>query len=202
MILLIDNYDSFTYNLVQLLRIAGADVEVVRNDAASVPELVERQPAGVVLSPGPGRPSDAGVCVDLLAARPDLPVLGVCLGHQCLAASWGGVVGAASRLMHGKTSMVRYQDDPLFEGLPNPFQATRYHSLAVEADTVPDALEAIAWSEDDDTIMALRHRERPYWGVQFHPESILTPEGSVLLQNFLAHCAARHDDGRLAKEAS
>lgn len=192
MILLIDNYDSFTYNLVQLLRVAGAEVEVVRNDAEDVAGLLARRPDGVVLSPGPGRPSDAGVCVDLLAARPSVPMLGVCLGHQCMAATEGAVVGAAKRLMHGKTSLVRHDDDPLFRHLPNPFQATRYHSLAVEDGTLRAPLEAVAWSEDDDTIMALRHRTLPYWGVQFHPESILTPEGTVLLGNFLSLCEARH----------
>ncbi len=191
MILLIDNYDSFTYNLVQLLRTAGAEVEVVRNDADDVGGLLDRRPAGVVLSPGPGRPSDAGVCMDLLASQPELPVLGVCLGHQCMAAVNGAVVGAAKRLMHGKTSMVRHTDDPLFLGLPNPFQATRYHSLAIEDGTLTASLEAIAWSEDDNTIMAIRHRMLPYWGVQFHPESILTPEGSVLLGNFLDLCEVR-----------
>ena len=194
MILLIDNYDSFTYNLVQVLRTAGAEVEVVRNDAADTEALLARSPDGVVLSPGPGTPSDAGVCVDLLAARPALPILGVCLGHQCLAASWGGEVGPAKRLMHGKTSPVRYADDALFHGMPNPFQATRYHSLSVADDSVPDELEAIAWSEDDDTIMALRHRTLPYWGVQFHPESILTPEGARLLGNFLERTRQGADD--------
>jgi len=190
MILLIDNYDSFTYNLVQMMRAAGAEVQVVRNDAADVEVLLSRAPAGVVLSPGPGRPADAGVCVDLLAARPQLPLLGVCLGHQCLAASWGATVGPATRLMHGKTSSIRYRDDPLFRHLPNPFEATRYHSLAVEDGTVPAALEEIARSEDDGTIMALRHRTLPYWGVQFHPESVLTPQGTVLIGNFLDRCAA------------
>lgn len=191
MILLIDNYDSFTYNLVQLLRTAGAEVEVVRNDADDVQGLLDRGAEGIVLSPGPGRPQDAGVCTRLIAARPDLPLLGVCLGHQCIAEVCGATVGAAKRLMHGKTSMVRYADDPLFSGLPNPFQATRYHSLAVTDGTLPDPLDAIAWSQDDGTIMALRHRQRPYWGVQFHPESILTPEGTVLLDNFLSQCSGR-----------
>ncbi|MEM7351902.1 MAG: aminodeoxychorismate/anthranilate synthase component II [Acidobacteriota bacterium] len=187
MILLIDNYDSFTYNLVQLLLESGAEVEVVRNDAEDVPTLLARQPAGIVLSPGPGRPESAGVCVPLLESRPLIPVLGVCLGHQCLGATCGAVVDRAPRLMHGKTSQVRYIGDDLFEGLPNPFQATRYHSLSVAEDTVPDSLEAIAWS-DDGTLMALRHRELPHWGVQFHPESVLTPAGPILLRNFLRIC--------------
>lgn len=184
MILLIDNYDSFTYNLVQLLREAGAKVQVVRNDLESVPTLLARKPDGIVLSPGPGRPESAGVCMELLKHRPDIPLLGVCLGHQCLGAVYGATVDSAPRLMHGKVSHVRYEEDELFAGLPNPFQATRYHSLAVPEETVPETLRPIAWA-DDGTLMALRHREMPYWGVQFHPESVLTPEGPDLLKNFL-----------------
>lgn len=187
MILLIDNYDSFTYNLVQLLREAGAEVEVLRNDAATPAELLARQPQGIVLSPGPGRPENAGVCMTLLGERPDLPILGVCLGHQCMGAVFGATVERAPQLMHGKTSMVRYEEDPLFEGLPNPFQATRYHSLAVREGTVPPELQTLAWSEDG-TIMAMRHRDLPYWGVQFHPESVLTQSGVQMLRNFLALC--------------
>ncbi|MEL7060607.1 MAG: aminodeoxychorismate/anthranilate synthase component II [Acidobacteriota bacterium] len=187
MILLIDNYDSFTFNLVQLLREAGAEVDVVRNDADDPAGLLSRAARGIVLSPGPGRPEDAGVCLDLLAARPELPVLGVCLGHQCLGAVCGATIDRAPNLMHGKTSMVRYEDDPLFAGLPNPFRATRYHSLVVVEDTIPDELEPIAWA-DDGAVMALRHRERPAWGVQFHPESVLTLDGVHLLRNFLGLC--------------
>ena len=190
MILLVDNYDSFTYNLVQLLLEAGARVEVVRNDVETVPELLARRPRGIVVSPGPGRPEGAGVCVELIASRPAVPILGVCLGHQCLAAACGAVVERASRLMHGKTSQVRYASGELFRDLPNPFEATRYHSLAVRDGTVPDELEALAWSEGG-TIMALRHREHPYWGVQFHPESVLTPAGPTLLRNFLRLCGQR-----------
>ncbi len=193
MILLIDNYDSFTYNLVQLLREAGAEVEVLRNDADTVDGVLTREPQGIVLSPGPGRPESAGICVALLEAKPQIPILGVCLGHQCLGQAWGATVDRAERLMHGKTSMVQYQPDSLFEGLPNPFQATRYHSLCVLESTVPDDLQAIAWSEEhtDDperpirTIMAMRHRELPHWGVQFHPESVLTYAGVQMLRNFL-----------------
>ncbi len=187
MILLIDNYDSFTYNLVQLLLTAEVEVEVVRNDAEEVASLLERGPSGIVLSPGPGRPEDAGVCVSLLEERPRIPVLGVCLGHQCLGAAFGATVDRAPRLMHGKTSMVRHGEDHLFEDLPNPFVATRYHSLSVREETVPEELQAIAWS-GDGTVMALRHRELPYWGVQFHPESILTPSGPTLMRNFLRLC--------------
>ena len=205
MILLIDNYDSFTYNLVQLLREAGAEVEVVRNDATDPAQIAERAASGeiqgIVLSPGPGRPENAGICPALFASKPNLPILGVCLGHQCLGQSWGAVVERAPKLMHGKTSMVRYQDDPLFEGLRNPFQATRYHSLAVRDESVPDDLEPIAWCADpadeggdEGTVMALRHRELPYWGVQFHPESVLTHAGVHMLRNFLRICGVAVSD--------
>ncbi len=200
MILLIDNYDSFTYNLVQQLREAGAEVEVVRNDAADVAGLLARKPRGIVLSPGPGRPEGAGVCIDLLAARPRVPILGVCLGHQCLGAVHGAVIDRAARLMHGKTSQVRYQANGLFAGLPNPFQATRYHSLVVREETLPDELEAVAWSEEG-TLMAVRHREQPWWGVQFHPESVLTPDGPELLRNFLALCGMPSEAPPARREA-
>jgi len=189
-ILLIDNYDSFTYNLVQLLRESGAEVEVVRNDAESVDDLLARKPAGIVLSPGPGRPEGAGVCLELFAREERIPILGVCLGHQCLGAAFGAAVERAPELMHGKTSRISYRPDEIFEGLPNPFEATRYHSLAVPEETVPKALRAIAWT-DDGTVMAIRHRELPYWGVQFHPESVLTPMGPVLLENFLRLCGLK-----------
>ncbi len=187
MILMIDNYDSFTYNLVQLLLGAGVEVEVVRNDAEEVDSLLARRLTGIVLSPGPGRPEDAGVCVSLLEQRPPVPILGVCLGHQCLGAACGAVVDRAPRLMHGKTSEMRYSEDELFCDLPNPFVATRYHSLSVREETIPDELEAIAWSEGG-TVMAMRHRDLPYRGVQFHPESILTPAGPTLMRNFLRLC--------------
>jgi anthranilate synthase/aminodeoxychorismate synthase-like glutamine amidotransferase len=187
MILLVDNYDSFTYNLVQILREAGPEVVVVRNDAESVDALLARQPQGIVLSPGPGRPEDSGTCMPLLARQQAIPILGVCLGHQCLGAVFGATVERAPRLMHGKTSSVRYVEDPLFEGLPNPFNATRYHSLAVLEGTVPPDLNPIAWA-DDGTIMALKHRQLPYWGVQFHPESVLTESGVLMLRNFLKIC--------------
>ncbi|MCY3928526.1 MAG: aminodeoxychorismate/anthranilate synthase component II [Acidobacteria bacterium] len=192
MILVIDNYDSFTYNLVQMLGGIGAELEVVRNDVETVPELLARRPDGIVLSPGPGRPEDAGVCIDLLRARPDVPLLGVCLGHQALGSAFGGTVSRARVLMHGKTSEVEHGGVGVLAGLPSPFVATRYHSLAVEEDSLPGTLEPLAWSEDG-TLMAMRHRELPYWGVQFHPESVLTDTGPDLLQNFLDICEAADD---------
>jgi anthranilate synthase component 2 len=187
MILMVDNYDSFTYNLVQLLTSAGADVEVLRNDVESADAMLARRPDGIVLSPGPGRPEEAGVCVDLIRKRSDVPLLGVCLGHQALGVAFGATVDRACRLMHGKTSPVRHGDQGVFAGLPNPFDATRYHSLAVTAGSLPDELEPLAWA-DDGTLMGMRHRSLPYWGVQFHPESVLTGAGPRLLSNFLALC--------------
>jgi anthranilate synthase/aminodeoxychorismate synthase-like glutamine amidotransferase len=184
-ILVVDSYDSFTYNLVQLLLVAGAEVDVVRNDVASPDALLARRPAGIVLSPGPGRPEDAGVLVPLLERRPAVPVLGVCLGHQALGVAFGATVERAPRLLHGKTSQVRHTGVGIFAGLPDPFEATRYHSLAVLADTLPAEIECVAWS-DDDVLMGMRHRELPYWGVQFHPESVLTVAGPQLVRNFLA----------------
>ena len=190
MILVVDNYDSFTYNLVQMFLGRGVAVEVVRNDADDASGLLARGAAGIVLSPGPGRPEDAGVCLELLAARPEVPVLGVCLGHQALGAAYGGIVEGAARLMHGKTSQVRHRSGGIFEGLPNPFEATRYHSLEVRQEDLPDELEAVAWS-DDGALMGMRHRRRPYWGVQFHPESVLTADGPRLIDNFLDLCGER-----------
>jgi len=189
MILVVDNYDSFTYNLVQLLAAAGVDYEVVRNDAATVDALLARRPSGILLSPGPGRPEEAGVCMPLLARRPRLPIFGVCLGHQALGASFGAEVGRAPVLMHGKTSAIRHDGRGLFADVPNPFEATRYHSLEVREATLPPELEACAWSEGDGIVMALRHRELPYWGVQFHPESVLTVAGPRIVRNFLDLCA-------------
>jgi anthranilate synthase/aminodeoxychorismate synthase-like glutamine amidotransferase len=186
-ILIVDNYDSFTYNLVQLLAGAGAEIEVVRNDAATADELLARAPEGIVLSPGPGRPEEAGVCLDLLGRRPRLPVLGVCLGHQAMGVAFGAVVERAPRLMHGKTSPVSHDGRGLFAGLPSPFDATRYHSLEVKPETLPAELEPVAWTEER-TLMAMRHRELPWWGVQFHPESVLTGAGPLLLRNFLSLC--------------
>jgi anthranilate synthase component 2 len=191
MILVIDNYDSFTFNLVQMLAGAGEQVEVVRNDAAAAGELLARRPAGIVVSPGPGRPEAAGICVELVRHAAPVPLLGVCLGHQVLAVACGAAVERAGRQMHGKTSWVRHDDQGIFAGLPNPFEATRYHSLAVRRESLPAELAATAWSEDDGEVMGLRHRELPYFGVQFHPESVLTTVGPHLVANFLDLCRRR-----------
>jgi anthranilate synthase/aminodeoxychorismate synthase-like glutamine amidotransferase len=187
-ILMVDNYDSFTYNLVQMLTAAGAEILVLRNDAESAAAMLARDPEGIVLSPGPGRPEEAGVCLDLLRSRADVPILGVCLGHQALGMAFGATVGRAPRQMHGKTSMVRHEDVGVFASLPDPFEATRYHSLDVKEETLPAELRPIAWSEDDGVLMGMHHTSLPYWGVQFHPESVLTAAGPHLLGNFLQMC--------------
>ena len=184
MIAVIDNYDSFTYNLVQYLGELGAEVRVFRNDAISARDLDNLDPSHVVISPGPGDPTDAGVSNQVIAALgPRRPVLGVCLGHQCIGAIYGGRVVRASRLLHGKTSSIYHEGNGLFAGLPNPFEATRYHSLIV-ADPLPDVLEATAFTAEGE-LMGLRHRVYPIFGVQFHPESILTTRGKQILRNFL-----------------
>lgn len=188
MILLIDNYDSFTYNLYQLLSVLGADVAVRRNDAITADEVAGLQPAGIVISPGPGDPSAAGVSCDIIARfAGDISILGVCLGHQCLGAAFGGRIVRAPELMHGKTSMVYHREEGVFAGLPNPFEAVRYHSLSVDPDHVPGCLEVTART-GDGAIMGLRHREFDLEGVQFHPESVLTREGPALVRNFLVRC--------------
>ena len=185
MILVIDNYDSFTYNLVQFLGEMGADLQVVRNDQVTLADIQALQPTHVVVSPGPGTPDDGGVSLDVIKQMgATTPILGVCLGHQCIGQAYGGVVHRAGQLMHGKTSMIYHNDDGIFAGLPNPFEATRYHSLIVEENSLPDVLTVTARTEDG-MIMGLRHREYPVYGVQFHPESILTTEGPRLLRNFL-----------------
>ncbi len=185
MLLLIDNYDSFTYNLYQYLSELGASVEVVRNDKASVDELDAMRPERVVVSPGPSNPDNAGVSVDAIqhfASR--VPVLGVCLGHQCIGVAFGGAVGAAGEIRHGKTSLIQHDGKGVFKGLPSPIEAVRYHSLAIEPQSVPDELEVTARTENG-IIMGVRHRSLPVEGVQFHPESILTEPGKAILQNFL-----------------
>ncbi|SFK46204.1 anthranilate synthase component II [Lysobacter sp. cf310] len=189
-VLMIDNYDSFTYNLVQYLQALGAEVKVIRNDDLTVPQIAALQPERIVISPGPCTPNEAGVSLDLireLGAK--VPILGVCLGHQSLGQAYGGDVVRAKTIMHGKTSRIRHQGQGVFAGLPDRYEATRYHSLVVSRETLPDCLEITAWTEHEDgsfeEIMGLRHREHPVEGVQFHPESILTEHGHALLKNFL-----------------
>jgi anthranilate synthase component 2 len=185
MILVIDNYDSFTYNLVHYLNELGAETLVHRNDAISVEAALGLKPQGVLLSPGPCTPNEAGICLDLLAAAPeDLPIFGVCLGHQAMGQAFGGKVIRARQLMHGKTSPIHHTGKGVFAGLKNPFTATRYHSLCIEKETAPDVLEVTAWT-DDGEIMGVQHKTRPIHGVQFHPESIATECGHELLANFL-----------------
>ena len=187
MILVIDNYDSFTYNLVQYLGELGAEVLVRRNDAVTVEEVGELGPSAILLSPGPCTPSEAGVTVPVVRRwGAEIPTLGVCLGHQAIGEAYGGRVVRAARLMHGKTSRIEHSGDGLFAGLPSPLEVMRYHSLVVEPGTLPAELDVVARATDDQTeIHALRHREHPVWGVQFHPESILTQGGKQMLANFL-----------------
>jgi anthranilate synthase component II len=185
MIVLVDNYDSFTWNLYQYLGELGAETRVVRNDELSAEQILALGPERLVISPGPGNPDQAGVSLELIRrAAGRLPLLGVCLGHQALGQAFGGRVVRAPRLMHGKTSQVRHDGGTLFVGLPDPFTATRYHSLVVERESLPACLEVSAWT-DDGVIMGLRHKQLPLEGVQFHPESILTTTGKALLGNFL-----------------
>lgn len=190
MILVIDNYDSFTYNIVQEMGELGAQIEVVRNDQVTLDQVRAMQPTHIVISPGPGFPKDSGISPDVIRELgPTTPLLGVCLGHQAIGEVFGGVVSHAKRQMHGKISMIQHDDDPLFRGLPNPFQATRYHSLVVLPETLPSDLVVTAWT-DDDEIMGLRHKHYPILGVQFHPESILTTNGIEIFRNFLAMTTA------------
>ena len=185
MILVIDNYDSFTYNLVHYLNELGAETRVVRNDDLTVEEALALKPDAVLLSPGPCTPNEAGICLDLLKNAPDdLPIFGVCLGHQAMGQAFGGEVIRAKTLMHGKTSQIHHAGKGVFKDLKNPFTATRYHSLSVRKEDLPPDLEVTAWTEDGE-IMGLRHRTRPVHGVQFHPESIATECGHELLANFL-----------------
>jgi anthranilate synthase component 2 len=190
MLLMIDNYDSFTYNLVQYLGELGQAVKVARNDALTVAGIRALKPSHIMISPGPGTPDDAGVSLDVLRELAgEIPVFGVCLGHQAIGQAFGGKVIRAKRIMHGKTSPIRHLGKGVFAGLPDRYQATRYHSLVVDKTTLPDCLEVTAWTENEDgtieEIMGLRHREYPVEGVQFHPESILTQHGHDLLANFL-----------------
>ncbi len=193
MILVIDNYDSFTYNLVQYLGMCGANVRVVRNDEVTADEIVAMRPDGILLSPGPCRPTEAGVCTDVsrlaLADNSPLagtPLFGVCLGHQAIGMVAGAEVGRAATIMHGKTSLVRHDGEGLFQGLPNPMRAVRYHSLSVNPQTLPPGFIVSATAEDDGEVMGIRHTIRPIEGLQFHPESVLTQDGIRILQNFVA----------------
>ena len=187
---MIDNYDSFTFNLVQYLQMLGAEVRVVRNDELTVDDVERLAPERIVISPGPCTPNEAGISLELVERLgPRIPILGVCLGHQAIGQVYGGEVVRAKRIMHGKTSPIRHRGQGVFAGLPDGYEATRYHSLVVAPASVPDCLEVTAWTEDEDggfeEVMGLRHREHPVEGVQFHPESILTEHGHALLQNFL-----------------
>ena len=186
MIVLIDNYDSFSYNLYQLVGELNPNIEVVRNDALTVAKLEAMQPEAIILSPGPGRPADAGICEDVaLKLSGKVPILGVCLGHQAICETFGGVVTYAKELMHGKSSMAKVDTEcPIFKGLPEEVRVARYNSLAAEEDALPECLQVIARTADGE-VMAVKHREYPTYGLQFHPESILTPEGRTMLKNFL-----------------
>jgi len=187
-IAVIDNYDSFTYNLVQYLGTLGAELEVYRNDAIEVKALAAKPLEGLVISPGPGEPRDSGISEEAIRALAgSVPVLGVCLGHQAIGEVYGGRIVRAPRLMHGKTSPILHRGRGLFAGLDNPFEATRYHSLIVERESVPEVLEVVAWTPEGE-IMGLKHKEHETWGVQFHPESVLTRPGLKLIENFLTLC--------------
>ena len=185
MLLVLDNYDSFTYNLVQYFGELGADMKIFRNDALTVDDVKALAPDRICISPGPCTPNEAGISLDLIRELgPTIPILGVCLGHQSIGQVYGGEVVRADRLMHGKTSPIHHNSTSVFQGLPSPFEATRYHSLIVKRETLPDCLEITAWTEEGE-IMGLRHKQHPVHGVQFHPESILTEHGRIMLENFL-----------------
>lgn len=186
MILLIDNYDSFSYNLFQLIGEVNSDIAVYRNDKITLDEISDLSPEAIILSPGPGKPKDAGICIDIVKQFHDkIPILGVCLGHQAICEAFGGTVSHAKRLMHGKSSMISLDYDFIFKGLPSEISVGRYHSLSLVEDTLPDCLEIISKAKDDGEIMAVRHRDFNVYGLQFHPESILTPDGLTIIENFL-----------------
>ncbi len=197
MILVVDNYDSFTYNLVQYLGQAGAEIVVRRNDEIALEEIERLRPDGIMLSPGPCTPKESGVCLDILrralSQSPGafgVPIFGVCLGHQAIGEVAGGIVRQAPKIMHGKASMVSHDGKGLFEGMPNPFRAIRYHSLVITRDSIPRGFFATAWSEDDHEVMGMRHESLPIEGVQFHPESVLTEEGFRIVENFVRRVAS------------
>ncbi|WP_296883240.1 aminodeoxychorismate/anthranilate synthase component II [uncultured Methanobrevibacter sp.] len=186
MILLIDNYDSFSYNLYQLIGEVNSDIKVVRNDKITVEEISDLNPECIILSPGPGKPENAGICIEVVSHFHDkIPILGVCLGHQAICEAFGGTVSHASRLMHGKSSKISLDYDYIFKGLPTEISVGRYHSLSLVKDTLPDCLEIISKAGDDGEIMAVRHKNFNVYGLQFHPESILTPDGLTIISNFL-----------------
>lgn len=186
MILLIDNYDSFAYNLYQLIGEINPDIVVYRNDKIGIDEIKDLSPEAIVLSPGPGKPENAGICIEVVKEFYDkIPILGVCLGHQAICTAFGATVSYAKRLMHGKSSIIRLDGDSIFEGLPDEISVGRYHSLSLMEDTLPDSLEIISKSMDDGEVMAIRHRKFNVYGLQFHPESILTPDGLAIIENFL-----------------
>jgi len=184
-VLMIDNYDSFTYNLVQYLGTLGAEVVVKRNDQTTIDEIRNLKPEAIVISPGPCTPAEAGISVDVIKTfHTEIPILGVCLGHQSIGVAFGGKIVRAKNLMHGKTSKISHTGEGVFKGIPNPFTAVRYHSLVIDKETLPEDLKVTAWSEDDE-IMGVQHREFPVFGVQFHPESVLSEYGMDILKNFL-----------------
>ena len=186
MILLIDNYDSFSYNLYQLIGQVNPDIQVSRNDKITIDEIKDLNPEAIILSPGPGRPEDAGICMDLVNEFHDkIPILGVCLGHQSICAAFGGEIAHAKRLMHGKSSDISLDYDFIFKGLPSEINVGRYHSLSLVKETLPDCLEIISKAKDDGEIMAVKHKEFNVYGLQFHPESILTPDGITIIENFI-----------------
>lgn len=186
MILLIDNYDSFSYNLFQLIGEVNPDIKVVRNDKITIGEISALNPECIILSPGPGKPKDAGICIDVVLNFYDkIPILGVCLGHQSICEAFGGVVSHAKRLMHGKSSKISLDYDFIFKGLPSEITVGRYHSLSLIEDTLPDCLEVISKAKDDSEIMAVKHKDFNVYGLQFHPESILTPDGLTIIENFI-----------------
>ena len=186
MILLIDNYDSFSYNLYQLIGEVRPDIKVSRNDKITVEEIRELNPDAIILSPGPGKPENAGICIDVVKEFYDkIPILGVCLGHQAICTAFGAKVSYAKRLMHGKSSIISLNEDPIFEGLPDEITVGRYHSLSLLEDTLPDSLEIISKANDDGEVMAVKHKDFNVYGLQFHPESILTPDGLRIIENFL-----------------
>ena len=186
MILLIDNYDSFSYNLFQLIGQVNSDIRVFRNDKITIEEINDLNPDAIILSPGPGKPENAGICIDLVKEFHDkIPILGVCLGHQAICAAFGGKISHAKRLMHGKSSDISLDYDFIFKGLPSEINVGRYHSLSLVEDSLPDDLEIISKAKDDGEIMAVKHKEFNIYGLQFHPESILTPEGITIIENFI-----------------